>query len=136
MRRTLMWIFWLTATIILAITPFLVFVAGASDSSTPSDQARLGAIGIVLAWPLLTVAAYFGSSDGVSARVGRAIGRGTALEIYAAIGFGFAWHAADGPIFRGDATWAAYWLVIAAGWLALTRRLLSSRRPASSHPAS
>jgi hypothetical protein len=134
MRRTLMWISWLTATVILSITPLLVFVAGASDSSTPSDQARLGAIGIALAWPFLTVAAHFRSSHGVSRRRGGTIGRGTALEIYAAIVFALAWHAADGPIFSGDSKWAAYWLVSSAGWLALARRLLSSQRSASSPP--
>jgi hypothetical protein len=131
MRRTLMWIFWLMATCILAITPLLVFMAG-SDSSTPSDQARLGAIVIVLAWPFLTAAAYFRASDDGAPGVRRALGRGTALEVYAAIGLAFAWQAAGGPIFSGDSAWAAYWLVVFAGWLALSRMLLSSRRPAPS----
>jgi len=56
------WIFWLTATLVLSITPFLVYAAGGSDGATDSEGAGLGTIGLALAWPFLIVAAYFGSS--------------------------------------------------------------------------
>jgi hypothetical protein len=56
------WIFWLTATLVLSITPFLVYAAGGSDGATDSERAGLGTIGLALAWPFLIVAAYFGSS--------------------------------------------------------------------------
>jgi hypothetical protein len=134
MRRAMLWMFWLAATVVLAMTPLLVFAAGASDDASGSDRAGLGAIGIVIAWPLLILAAYCGRVDRARPSLGRAIGRGTLLTLYAAVVFALAWHGAKGPSFRGDSVWAAYWLGSFAVWGALTGKLLYPRRWLASQP--
>jgi hypothetical protein len=130
----MLWMFWLAATVVLSMTPLLVFAAGHSDDASGSERAGLGAIGIAIAWPLLILAAYFGTFDRPHPSLGRAIGRGTLLGLYAAVVFALAWRSANGPTFRGDNAWAAYWLASFAVWLALTRKMLYARRSLSSQP--
>src|SRR4051794_2042742 len=97
MRKAMLWMFWLAATVVLVMTPLLVFAAGASDDTSVTEQAALGAIGIAIAWPLLILAAYFGSSNGDQRGLGVAIGRGTLLGLYAVVVYALAWQSADGP---------------------------------------
>ena len=128
----LMWMCWLAATGVLALTPLLVFAAGASDDATESDQIAVGVLGVVIAYPLLIAAAQFGADRRVRRELSTAIARGTALAVYAAVLFGLAWQAAAAVTFRGDAAWAAYWLLGAAGWLTLAWKLEAPNRAVSS----
>jgi hypothetical protein len=115
---------WLCATFVLAVTPLLVFAAGASDSTTHSDQVRLGILVAALAWPLLIGARYVRSTGEREGRLRSAVVRGSLLELYGACAMALAWEVARGPVFTGDAGWAAFWLVAAALWLALSRAVL------------
>ena len=132
MRMVLMWMCWLAATGVLALTPLLVFATGASDDATDSDRIAVGVLGVVIAYPLLMAAARFGADRRVRRELSTAIARATALAVYAAVLFGLAWHAAAGVTFRGDAAWAAYWLLGAAGWLTLAWKLVAPNRAVSS----
>jgi hypothetical protein len=130
----MLWMSWLAATVVLSMTPLLVFVAGGSDDASDAQRAGLGAIGIAIAWPLLVLAAYLGTFDRARRSLRRAIGRAALLGLYAAVVFALAWRLAAGPAFSGDSAWAAYWLAGFAVWLALTGKLLSPRRSLSSEP--
>jgi hypothetical protein len=124
----LMWTCWLAATAVLALTPLLVFTTGASDEATESDQIAVGALGVVIAYPLLMAVAQLGAPRRVRSGISTAIGRGTTLAIYAAVIFVLAWQAGGAATFRGDALWVAYWLLSIAGWLALAWKLVAPNR--------
>ena len=128
----LMWMCWLAATGVLALTPLLAFAAGASDDATELDQIAVGALGVAIAYPLLLAAAQFGAARRVRRELSTVIARGTTLAVYAALLFALAWRAADAAAFRGDAAWAAYWLLGAAGWLTLAWKLVAPNRAVSS----
>jgi hypothetical protein len=124
----LMWMCWLAATAVLALTPPLVFATGASDEATLSDQFAVGVLGVVVAYPLLMAAALLGAARRVRHEVSTAIARGTTLAVFAAVVFALAWQAARGPTFHGDAAWASYWLLGTAGWLTLAWKLVAPNR--------
>ena len=128
----LIWLCWLSATAVLALTPLLVFAAGASDEATESDQVAVGVLGVVIACPLLIAVARLGAPRRVRSGVSTVIARGTTLAVYPAVVFALAWQAAGTATFRGDAVWVAYWLLGIAGWLALAGNLVAPNRPVSS----
>jgi hypothetical protein len=51
MRRAMLWMFWLAATVMLSMSPLLVFAAGGSDDSSGSERVGLGAIGRTTLYP-------------------------------------------------------------------------------------
>jgi hypothetical protein len=123
---------WLIATAVLVLTPLLVLATGASDDATESDQIVVGALGVVIAYPLLIAAAQLGAPRRVRSDLPTVIARGTTLAVYAAVVFALAWRAAGASTFRGDASWVVYWLLSVAGWLTLSWKLLAPERAVSS----
>jgi hypothetical protein len=128
----LMWMCWLSATAVLALTPLLVFATGASDEATESDQVAVGVLGVLIAYPLLIAVAQLSAPRRVRSGRSTAIARGTTLAVYAAVSFALAWQAAGAATFRGNALWVAYWLLCTAGWLALAWKLVAPNRAVSS----
>jgi hypothetical protein len=47
----MLWMFWLAATVMLSMSPLLVFAAGGSDDSSGSERVGLGAIGRTTLYP-------------------------------------------------------------------------------------
>jgi hypothetical protein len=123
---------WLLAACLLAASPLLYLVSGASDSATEAARVRLAAIPALIAWPLLVLAIGLARH-----RQGRAMTLGSAarsallLPLFAGAVLALARHLASAPVIGGDGAWTLFWAAATVAWVVLSAVL--GRRPSASH---
>jgi hypothetical protein len=123
---------WLLATCLLAVSPLLYFVSGASDGAIEADRIRFAAMPALMAWPLLVLAvglALRRQGRAMGLLVAAAAGRALLLMLFAGAVLALARHLGTAVAIRGDAAWTLFWTAATVAWVALSAALV--RRPSA-----
>jgi hypothetical protein len=114
---------WLLATCLVALSPLLYFVAGASDSATEAARVQFAAVPLVVAWLVLVLA--FGLARRrrglpMGAVAGPAAMRALLLIAFAGAVLALAHHLGSTVAFEGDTAWTLFWTVTVVAWVGLS----------------
>jgi hypothetical protein len=114
---------WFAATCLLALSPLLYFVSGASDDATEAGRIGFAAIPPLISWPLLAVAISLARRR----RAGPAARAALLLMLYAGGVLFLARRLGETAAVHGDAAWTLFWAASVLVWVVLSAAL--GRRP-------